>query len=129
MKKDLILIIGMLLLPFHLSAQIVQQSSADSILGHAIQRDDAGNLLAWYQPNTPGAGYIKVVQLASEFIKNAPIYEPLQLPMYFITCCFHQNEEGQFIAEDWMHNLACVWAGLVQGLVLDYRIFSGDDKY
>lgn len=129
MKKALILIIDMLLLPFLLNAQIIQQSSADSILGHAVRRDAAGNLLAWYQPNTPGAGYVKVAQLASEFIKNAPIYEPLQLPMYFITCCFHQNEHGQFIAEDWMHNPACVWAGLVQGLVLDYRVFSGDDEY
>ena len=129
MKKYFIWISGMLLLPFLSNAQIVQQSSADSILGHAIQRDAAGNLLAWYQPNTPGAGYVKVMQLASKFIKNAPIYEPLQLPMYFITCCFHQNEHGQFIAEDWMHNPACVWAGLVQGLVLNYRVFSGDDKY
>ncbi|NIO87776.1 MAG: hypothetical protein GTN68_45300 [Candidatus Aminicenantes bacterium] len=129
MKKSLILTTCMFLYPFLLNGQIVPQSSADSILGHAIQRDAEGNLLAWYRPNTPGAGYVKVVQLASEFIKNAPIYEPLQLPMYFITCCFHENEHGKFIAEDWMHNPACVWAGLVQGLVLNYRVYSGDNKY
>jgi len=129
MKKSLILIIGLLLAPMLSSAQIVQRTTADSILGHQIQRDAKGNLLAWHQPDIPGAGYLKVAQLASEFIKNAPIYEPLKLPMYFITCCFYQNEQGQFIPEDWMHNPACLWAGLVQGLVLNYFPFSGDTSY
>jgi hypothetical protein len=77
----------------------------------------------------PGAGYIQVVRLAAEFVRNAPVYEPLQLPMYFISCCFHEDENGTFIAGDWMHNPACVWAGLVQGLALNYRVFTGDDSY
>lgn len=129
MKKNFIWISSVLLLPFLLNAQIMQRTTSDSILGHAIQRDAAGNLLAWHRPNTPGAGYVRVAQLAAEFIKHAPIYEPLQLPMYFITCCFYQNEHGQFIPEDWMHNPACLWAGLVQGLALKYFPFSGDEQY
>ncbi len=129
MKKELILGIGLLLIPFLSLAQIQQRATADSILGHAIQRDASGRLLAWYQPNVPGAGYVKVAQLASEFIKQAPIYEPLKLPMYFITCCFYQDEHGQIIPEDWMHNPACLWAGLVQGLALSYYPFSGDRTY
>ncbi|MDZ7402322.1 MAG: hypothetical protein ONB37_19365 [candidate division KSB1 bacterium] len=129
MKKTLFLLIELLTFSSILSAQIIQRTTADSILGHAKQRDASGKLLAWYQPNIPGAGYVKVAQLASEFIKNAPIYEPLKLPMYFITCCFYQDEQGKFIPEDWMHNPACLWAGLVQGLALNYFPFSGDKAY
>ncbi|MBN1998517.1 hypothetical protein JW935_13245 [candidate division KSB1 bacterium] len=110
-------------------AQIVHQASPDTILEHIVQRDKNGQILAWYQPEIPGAGYSYVAELASEFIKNAPVYEPLNIPMYFITCCFQKDENGKFIAEDWMHNPACVWAGLVQGLVIDYRVFSGENSY
>jgi hypothetical protein len=126
------LLMIILFFPLVVYAQLSQRTSPDSILGHAIQRDNSGKLLAWYKPDVPGAGYVHVARLASEFIKNAPIYEPLDLPMYFVTCCFqgpHMTERGDFVAEDWMHNPACVWAGLVQGLVLDYRVFSGDDSY
>jgi hypothetical protein len=118
--------------PLVLFGQLSERSSPDSILGHAIQRDEKGNILAWYRSDVPGAGYVQVARLASEFIKNAPVYEPLGLPMYFVSCCFqgpHTTEKGDFIAEDWMHNPACIWAGLVQGLVLDYRVFSGDESY
>jgi hypothetical protein len=118
--------------PLVVFSQLKEQSSPDSILGHAIQRDEKGNMQAWYKPDIPGSGYVKVVRLASEFIKNAPVYEPLGLPMYFVSCCFqgpHMTENGDFVAEDWMHNPACIWAGLVQGLVLNYRAFSGDTAY
>ncbi len=129
MQKKIILTIELLMFPLILSAQIQQRTTADSILGHAIQRDATGKLLPWYQPHVEGAGYVKVIKLASEFIKNAPIYEPLKLPMYFITCCFYQNAEGRFIPEDWMHNPACLWAGMVHSLALGYRVFSGDEAY
>ncbi|MDZ7264774.1 MAG: hypothetical protein ONB16_09335, partial [candidate division KSB1 bacterium] len=68
MKKTLFLLIELLTFSSILSAQIIQRTTADSILGHAKQRDASGKLLAWYQPNIPGAGYVKVAQLASEFI-------------------------------------------------------------
>ena len=109
----------------HLSSQALP----DSILGHPVQKDAAGRLLPWFEPDIPGAGYVHVTRLASEFIKNAPLYEPLDLKMYFVTCCFHADENREIIAEDWMHNPACIWAGLVQGLVLDYRVYSGDESY
>jgi len=31
--------------------------------------------------------------------------------------------------ENWMNNPACVFAGMVQSLVLDYRVYSGDTTY
>ena len=121
-----------ILLQTYTFAQLTEQTSIDSILNHKIQRDDSGNLLAWYKPQQPGAAYIKVAELASEFIKNAPVYDPLGVEMYYISCCFqgpHMTKNDEFIADDWMHNPACVWAGLVQSLVLDYRVYSGDSSY
>lgn len=129
MKRSLLCCV-LLLLPLPASwAQIVPSTSPDSILQHAVRRDENGRLLPWYQPRTPGAGYVHVATLAAEFIRNAPVYDPLQLPMYFITCCFHEGKNGEFVAEDWMHNPACVWAGLVQGLAVHYHAFSGDGSY
>ena len=118
--------------PILCSGQIVSRNSADSILSHPLARDRTGKVLAWYQPQIPGAGYAHVAKLAADFIKNAPVYEPLGLKMYYITCCFqgpHITESRQFVAENWMHNPACVWAGLMQGLGLDYRVYSGDSTF
>jgi hypothetical protein len=132
MRKRLILFFIFMILPIYTLAQLTENVSADSILDHPLQIDSSGKLLAWYQPQIPGAGYIEVVKRSSEFVKNAPVYEPLGLKMYFISCCFkgpHMTENGEFVAERWMHNPACIWAGLVQGLVLDYRVYSGDVSF
>lgn len=112
-----------------LLANPAKNTLPDSILGHLTQADANGHLRPWYKPDVPGAGYVQVAKLASEFIKNAPFYDPLGLKMYFITCCFHTDDNRNIIAENWMHNPACVWAGLVQGLVLDYRVYFGDASY
>lgn len=113
--------------------QLVSPTSADSILSHRVQRAGDGRLQAWYKPQTPGAAYAHVAKLASKFLLNSvPVYDPLGVKMYFITCCFQGpqfNKIGEVIAEDWMHNPACVWAGLVQSLVLDFRVYSGDESY
>ncbi|RPI01806.1 MAG: hypothetical protein EHM72_05625 [Calditrichaeota bacterium] len=128
--KKIFLLLG---LAGTLPAQIVMQTSTDSILTHRVERDADGRLLPWFQPHVPGAAYAHVAQLASEFLLNSvPVYEPLGVKMYFITCCFQgpqMTQNNEFIAEDWMHNPACVWAGLVQSLVLDYRVYSGDKSY
>jgi hypothetical protein len=39
------------------------------------------------------------------------------------------NAEVDIIAEDWMHNPACVFAGAVISLAQGYRVYSGDDSY
>jgi hypothetical protein len=114
-------------------AQLSPRTSADSILTHRVQRAADGHLLAWYQPQTPGAAYAHVAKLASEFLLNSvPVYDPLGVKMYFITCCFHQTAQqnsDEIIPEEWAHNPACLWAGLVQSLVLGYRVYSGDEAY
>ena len=132
MIKKMTLFIIYMLVPLYVFSQLSNRVSPDLILGHFIQTDSKGKLLAWYRPQIPGAGYIQAAKLASEFIKNAPVYEPLGKKMYYVTCCFqgpHMTKNGGFVAEDWMHNPACVWAGLVQSLVLDYRVYSGDESY
>jgi len=88
-------------------------------------------------PEVPGAGYAHVARPASEFIKSGTPIDPVTgEKIYFISCCFqgpHMRGQDEFDRgvtwEEWMHNPACVWAGLVQGLVLDYRVFSGDNGY
>jgi len=120
-----------------IDAQLSEKSSPDTICGHRIQRDKDGGILAWYEPAVPGAGYDRVARLASEFIKNGtPMDKQTGLPLSYLTCCFegpHLRSQEDFDAgltgEHWAHNPACVFAGLVQGLVLDYRVYSGDNEY
>ncbi len=130
MKRSIILF---LFFCAFLCAQIAPGTSADSILGRRVQRSADGRLLAWYQPHTPGAAYAQVAKLASEFLLNSvPVYEPLGAKMYFITCCFQgpqMTEDGRLVPEDWMHNPACLWAGLVHSLVLGWRVYSGESVY
>ena len=111
--------------------------SAEEICSHKVNRDSAGGILPWYKPETPGAGYVQVCQLASEFIKSGvPIDPSTGQRLYFISCCFdgpHLKSQEAFAAgktwQSWPNNPACVFAGLVQGLVLDWRVYTGDDGY
>ncbi|MBD0259655.1 MAG: hypothetical protein ICV83_28375, partial [Cytophagales bacterium] len=118
-------------------AQTTAPQSSDSLGAHRAQKDRDGNLLAWYQPGTPGAAYAHVARLAAEFIKSGtPVDHRTGLKMYLVTCCFegpHKRSQQDFEAgktgEDWMHNPACVYAGMVQSLVLDYMPYTGDTAY
>jgi len=136
MKTILIFILAFFLLPA-LNSQITRLRSMDTICNHPVNRDKNGHILTWYKPEVPGAGYDHVVRLASEFIKSGTPVDPItQLKLYLVTCCFqgpHIRSQADFDAGstggNWMHNPACVYAGLVQGLVLDYRVYSGDQSY
>jgi len=137
MKKWLLIFFALGLGNHLLFSQTTPMATQDTICGHPAQWDQQGNLLAWYQPRTQGAAYAQVIKLASEFIKSGiPVVPELGLKMYLVTCCFqgphiigfekwNRGEGG----ERWMHNPACVYAGLVQGLVLDYRVYAGDPSY
>jgi len=117
--------------------QIARLKSQDTICNHLVQREANGIILPWYNPDVPGAGYVHVVKLASEFIKSGtPVDPKTGKKLYLVTCCFqgpHIRRQEEFdkglTGEYWPHNPACVYAGLVQGLVLDWRIFSGDNSY
>lgn len=112
-------------------------AATEEICSHKVNRDSTGGILPWYRPETPGAGYVQVCKLASEFIKSGvPVDPSTGQPLYFISCCFdgpHLKGQEAFAAgktwQDWPNNPACVYAGLVQGLVLDWRIYTGDDEY
>jgi hypothetical protein len=109
----------------------------DSLGAHKIVKDKSGKILPWYKPETPGAAYAHVCKLASEFIKTGTPIEPRTgLPLYMVTCCFegpHLKSQQAFDAgktgEDWMHNPAMVYAGMVHSLVMGYRVYSGDESY
>ncbi len=119
------------------TGQINRLKSPDTINNHPVHRDVNGIILPWHNPDVPGAGYAHVVKLASEFIKSGtPVDPKTGKKLYLVTCCFqgpHIRGQEDFdkglTGEYWPHNPACVYAGLVQGLVLDYRIFSGDNSY
>src|SRR4030067_3217476 len=106
--------------------------SAEEICSHKVNRDSAGGILPWYKPETPGAGYVQVCQLASEFIKSGVPIDPSHgQRLYFISCCFdgpHLKSQEAFAAgKTWQsrpNNPARVFAGLVQGLVLDWRGYT-----
>lgn len=109
----------------------------DSLGAHKVVLDKSGEILAWYKPGVPGAAYAHVCKLASEFIKSGTPTEPKTgLPLYMVTCCFegpHIKSQEAFDAgktgENWMHNPAMVYAGMVHSLVMGYRVYSGDESY
>ncbi len=120
-----------------ISILLTSAGAQEEICSHKVQRDASGKILAWHAPQTPGAGYVHVCKLASEFIKSGTPADPKTgKKLYLLYCCFdgpHIKSQEAFdtgkTAGGWMHNPACVYAGLVQGLVLDWRVFTGDDSY
>lgn len=112
-------------------AQLANVSSNDSVLGHKLNRDAEGKTLAWYKPEEPGAAYAHVMKLASEFLINTcPTDEKTGLPLYLVTCCFHKPDlkGNSYVGEGWPHNPACVYAGTVESMAIDYYTFSGDQR-
>jgi hypothetical protein len=107
-------------------------SSPDSICGRKLVRNDKAEVLGWFNPQVPGATYDKVIELASGFIKNAPVEPKTGLPMYLVTSCFRGPDmtPGKNIeAEDWPNNPASNFASMVQSLAVLYRVYSGDSSY
>lgn len=136
MKKIFPLLISTAL-TFNALSQEQQIAPPDSLCAHKVVYDRSGRILSWYKPEIPGAAYVHVCKLASEFIKSGTPIEPTTgLPLYMVTCCFggpHVSSQEAFDAgttgEDWMHNPAMVYAGMVHSLVLGYRVFTGDESY
>ncbi len=98
----------------------------DNLCGTKTNLDPDGKLLARYQPETPGAGYLQVVKLAVDFLKTCPPDPANGLPIYLTHCSILPNRDGGFRGSDWVHNPAVVNGGLVQSLALDWRVYSGD---
>ncbi len=138
MKRRFLFIIAYTII-FSIYAQNNNRSELqyDTLGAHKVIKDKSGKILPWYKPEIPGAAYAHVCKLASEFIKSGTPIEPTTgLPLYMVTCCFegpHIKSQKAFDAgktgEDWMHNPAMVYAGMVHSLVMGYRVYTGDESY
>jgi hypothetical protein len=104
------------------------QYKVDSMCGAKVILDKNGRLLSRYEPQTPGAGYIKAVQLAVDFWKNCPNSPTNNLPLYITHCSMYRDGKGGFYGSGWPHNPIVVNAGMVQSLAIDWRNFSGDES-
>jgi len=124
-----------LLLWFAFQSSVLASAEAQElVLPHSIIRDSAGKILAWYKPGDPGAAYAHVAKLASEFIKTVPVEPESGLKLYLVHADFNgPNQDNNYSkgtsGTDWMPNPACVYAGFVQSLAVDYRVYSGDSSY
>jgi hypothetical protein len=107
-------------------------SASEKIASHEVFRSGDGSLLSWYKPDSPGAAYGHVSKLAAEFIKSVPVDPVSGLKLYMVHADFRGPNQDENYSKgtsgtDWMPNPACVFAGFVQSLAVDYRVFSGDD--
>jgi len=129
MKNALFTILYFLLIFAGLQAEC---QPVDSICERKVLYDQEGRALGWYMPDVPGAVYARVVKLSSEFLLHTPIEPKTGLPMYLVTCCYlgpQMSPDHSFVARRWLHNPACVFAGSVQSLAVEYRAYSGDDRF
>ena len=130
--KQLTVFLILVYVGFSSIAQLSNVSTKDSLCGRKMIRDKSSRVLGWYKPEVPGAVYDKVINLAANFMKNTPIEPKTGLPMYLVTCCFqgpHMTPQKNIIAEHWASNPACIYAGSVQSLAIQYRVYSGDASY
>ena len=104
------------------------QYKVDSMCGSKVMLDKSGKLLARYNPENPGAGYVKAVQLAIDFWKNCPTSATNHLPLYITHCSMYRDGKGGFVGSSWPHNPIVVNAQMVQSMAIDWRNFSGDES-
>lgn len=104
------------------------QYKVDSMCGAKVILDKSGKLLSRYNPENPGAGYVKAVQLAVDFWKNCPNSKTNNLPLYITHCSMYRDGKGGFVGSTWPHNPIVVNAQMVQSMAIDWRNFSGDES-
>jgi hypothetical protein len=137
MKRIVVFLVASFIVLRAFGQGTIIKPSRDSLGAYKIVQDKSGKILSWYKPEIPGAGYAHVCKLASEFIKSGTPTDPRTgLPLYLVTCCFegpHLKGQKAFDAgktgEEWMHNPAMTYAGMVHSLVMGYRVFTGDESY
>ncbi len=124
MKKTCFLSFIALLIFNFISAQY----KVDSMCGTKVVLDNSGKLLARYHPKVPGAAYTVVVKLAVEFYKKCPVDPTNHLPFYMTSSIISRSKNGSYSGSTWPHNPICVHAGVLQGIGIDWRNYSGDDS-
>ena len=123
MKKNLIFLFFLVV-----TTVVSAQYKVDTMCGAKVILDKHGKLLSRYEPQTPGAGYVKAVELAVNFLKNCPDSKDNNLPLYMTHCSMYRDGKGGFFGSSWPHNPIVVNAGMVQSLAIDWRNFSGDES-
>ncbi|MDX2190254.1 MAG: hypothetical protein SFY32_10345 [Bacteroidota bacterium] len=126
---------------------IKTKDKLDSLCNVKMNLDVNGKLLPRYFPSNTGKAYAQVLQYTAEFIKDrSPIDKQTGKEILYTSCCFlgpHTKKGNEIIQgkslggdktanfdrEDWMHNPACVFAGLTQSLALDMYTYTGDRGY
>jgi hypothetical protein len=121
------------------SAQLAKVSDERSILGHPVQFDADHHVRSWYHPETPGAGYDRVIRLAAGFLlHHCPLEPKTGLPLYLVTSSFSRPGDAggdgvrpdtvapKVFGADWPHNPACIFAGAVQSFAVGYYQYTGD---
>lgn len=116
------------ILLFITSISVSAQYKVDSMCEAKVMLDKHGKLLSRYEPQTPGAGYVKAVELAVNFWKNCPLSKDNNLPLYITHCSMYRDGKGGFFGSSWPHNPIVVNAGMVQSLAIDWRNYSGDES-
>jgi hypothetical protein len=119
------------------SIPMQSQTLRDSLLTHKTVYGQDGKLLPWYKPESPGAAYDKVIDLAAGFLKNDCPAEPTSgLPLYMVHTWFSTPREvGQEIFDKGLsgsddgHTPACTYANFVKSLVTGYYVYTGDAAY
>lgn len=138
MRLKHIILALLLIANFNTFAVLSETVPDDSLCGHLAIYDTEGKLLSWYKPEVPGAGYFHVAKLASEFVRDVGTDDSTGLKLYFISCCFqgphtfepdwHIPSSGM-VVDNWMHNPACIFAGMVHSLADHYYSFTGDETF
>ncbi len=123
MNKNIIVLIFLI---SHYAA--FAQYKVDSMCGARVILDKNGKLLSRYEPQKPGARYVKVVELAVNFLKNCPDSKDNNLPLYITYCSMYREGKGGFLGSSWPHYTIVVNAGMVQSLAFDWRNYSGDES-
>lgn len=104
------------------------QYAVDSMCGAKVSLDKNGKLLSRYEPQTPGAGIVKAVELAVGFWKKCPVSPHNNLPLYITHCSMYRDGKGGFYGSNWPHNPIVVNGGVLQSLAIDWRNYSGDES-
>ena len=104
------------------------QYKVDTMCGSKVILNKDGKLLSRYEPQTPGAGYVKAVQLAVDFWKSCPNSKTNNLPLYITHCSMYRDGKGGYYGSSWPHNPIVVNGGMVQSLAIDWRNYLGDES-
>ncbi len=104
------------------------QYKVDSMCGTKVILDENGKLLARYHHEVPGAAYPMVVKLAVEYYRNCPVDPRNNLPFYMTSSTIRKTNDGKYIPHGWAHNSICVFAGVMQGIGIDWRNYTGDES-